>query len=84
MIALIVTVLIDTSVVKINDLIDKYFIPMQSKLILFSINSSLCLLLQFLIIKYLQSSIKIDQLNNTLKFQTLYKIALISVCILST
>ena len=39
MIALIVTVLIDTSVVKINDLIDKYLIPMQGKLILFSINS---------------------------------------------
>ena len=84
MIALIVTVLIDTSVVKINDLIDKYFIPMQSKLILFSINSSLCLLLQFLIIKYLQSSIKRDQLNKTLKVQTFYKIALISVCILAT
>ena len=84
MIALIVTVLIDTSVVKINDLIDKYFIPMQSKLILFSINSSLCLLLQFVIIKYLQSSIKRDQLNKTLKIKTFYKIALISVCILAT
>ncbi|HEU5172611.1 MAG TPA: hypothetical protein VFT83_03700 [Nitrososphaeraceae archaeon] len=82
MIALIVTVLIDTSVVKINDLIDKYLIPMQSKLILFSINSSLCLLLQFLIIKYLQSSIKRDQLNKTLKVQAFYKISLISLCLL--
>ena len=82
MIALIVTVLIDTSVVKINDLIDKYFIPMQSKLMLFAVNSSLCLLLQFLIIKYLQSSIKRDQLNKTLKVQAFYKIALISLYIL--
>lgn len=82
MVTLIVTVLIDTSVVKINDLIDKYLIPMQSKLILFSINSSLCLLLQFLIIKYLQSSIKRDQLNKTLKVQAFYKISLISLCLL--
>ena len=84
MIALIVTILIDTSVVKINDLIDKYFIPMQSKLMLFAVNSSLCLLLQFLIIKYLQSSIKRDQLNKTLKVQAFYKIALISLYILAT
>ena len=82
-IALIVSVLIDTSVVKINDLIDKYFIPLQSKLILFAVNSSLCLLLQFLIIKYLQSSIKRDQLNKTLKVKSFYKIALISLCVLA-
>jgi hypothetical protein len=84
MIALIVTVLIDTSVVKINDLIDKYFIPLQSKLMLFAVNSSLCLLLQFFIIKYLQSSIKRDRLNKELKVQSFYKISLISLCILAT
>ena len=84
MIALIVTVLIDTSVVKINDLIDKYFIPLQSKLMLFAVNSSLCLLLQFFIIKYLQSAFKRDRLNNTLKVQSFYKISLISLCVLGT
>lgn len=84
MIALIVTFLIDTSVVKINDLIDKYFIPLQSKLMLFAVNSSLCLLLQFFIIKYLQSSFKRDRLNNTLKVQSFYKISLISLCVLGT
>ncbi len=82
MIALIVTVLIDTSVVKFNDLIDKYFIPLQSKLMLFSVNSSLCLLLQFLMIKYLQISFKRDRLNKTLKVQAFYKISLISLCLL--
>ncbi len=82
MIALIVTVLIDTSVVKINDLIDKNFIPLQSKLILFAINSSFCLLLQFFIIKYLQSSFKRDRLNNTLKVQSFYIVSLISICVL--
>ena len=84
MIALIVTVLIDTSVVKINDLIDKYFIPLQSKVMLFVVNSSLCLLLQFLMIKYLQRSFKRDRLNNTLKVQSFYKISLISLCVLAT
>ena len=84
MIALIVTVLIDTSVVKINDLIDKYFIPLQSKVMLFAVNSSLCLLLQFLMIKYLQSSFKRDRLNNTFKVQSFYKISLISLCVLAT
>jgi len=62
MIALIVTLLIDTSVVKVNDLIDKYFIPIQSKLILFSVNSLFCLLLQFFIINYIQRSFKRDRL----------------------
>ena len=84
MIALIVTVLIDTSVVKINDLIDKYFIPLQSKLILFSVNSSVCLLIQFFIIKYIQRSFKIDRLNKKLKAKTFYIISLTSLCILGT
>ena len=84
MIALVVTILIDTSVVKVNDLIDKYLIPMQSKLILFSINSSLCLLLQFLIIKYLQSSIKRDRLNKTSNVKPFYIIPLTSICVLGT
>jgi hypothetical protein len=60
-VALIATILIDTSVVKINDLIDKYFIPLQGKLILFSVNSSLCLLLQYLIVRYLKASFEIDR-----------------------
>ena len=84
MIALIVTVLIDTSVVKINDLIDKYFIPMQSKLMLFAINSFLCLLLQFFIIKYIESSFKRDRLSKKFKAKNFYRISLISICVLGT
>ena len=67
MIALIVTILIDTLVVKINDLIDKNFISLQSKLILFSVNSSLCLILQFLIIKYVTDSFRTDRQNKIIK-----------------
>jgi hypothetical protein len=83
MIALIVTLLIDTSVVKINDLIDKFFIPLQSKLILFSVNSSLCLLLQYFIIKYLRSSFERDRLKKTLKVKAFYIISLTSLCVLA-
>ena len=78
------TVLIDTSVVKINDLIDKYFIPLQSKLILFSVNSSLCLLLQFLMIKYIQSSFESDRLNKRLKILAFNRISLISLFVLAS
>jgi hypothetical protein len=83
MIALIVTLLIDTSVVKINDLIDKFFIPLRSKLILFSVNSLLCLLLQFFIIKYVSSSFKGGWLNKTLKAKAFYVISLTSLGILA-
>ena len=80
-IALIITLLIDTSVVKINDLINKFFIPVSSKLILFSINSSLCLLFQYYIIKSI-NSFKISQSNNKSKVKSIYFISLTSLGIL--
>ena len=82
MLALIVTILIDTSVVKVNDLIDKNFIPLQSKLILFSINSALCLLFQFFIIRYIQASLSPLKVQRTFKAKVLPLISLISLCIL--
>jgi hypothetical protein len=83
-VALIVTILIDTLVVKVNDLIDKYFIPMQTKLILFSVNSSLCLLLQYLLVRYLKRSFETDQLTRrTLRVKAFYIIFLTSLGILA-
>ena len=83
MAALIVTLLIDTSIVKINDLIDKNFISIQDKLVLFSVNSSLCLLLQFFIIRYIKNSFKESRLDKT-KAKVFYAISLTSLCILAT
>jgi hypothetical protein len=83
MIALIITLLIDTSLVKINDLIDKNFIRLQGKLILFSINSSLCFFLQ-LIIKYVTNSFNKYQLNKSIKVKAFYTMSLSSLLILST
>jgi hypothetical protein len=84
MIALIITLLIDTSLVKINDLIDKNFIRLQGKLMLFSINSSLCFFLQFIIIKYVTNSFNKYQLNKSIKVKAFYTMSLSSLLILST
>ena len=81
MAALIVTLLIDTSIVKINDLIDKNFISIQYKLVLFSVNSSVCLLLQFFIIKYVKSSFRRGRLDKR-KTKAFYVISLTSLSIL--
>ncbi|MGB8934448.1 MAG: hypothetical protein WCC17_05010 [Candidatus Nitrosopolaris sp.] len=75
--------LIDISVVRVNDLIDKDFIPMQSKLILFSVNSSLCLLLQYFILKQVKGSFRTDRLNRTLKVKAFYLISLTSLSVLA-
>ncbi|MBV9177105.1 MAG: hypothetical protein JO297_08705 [Nitrososphaeraceae archaeon] len=83
MIALIVTSLIDISVVKINDLINKDFIPIQSRLVLFSVNSSLILFLQFFIIRYVRNSFNIHRLNKILKVRAFYIISLTSLSILA-
>ena len=82
MIGLIVTSIIDVSIVKINDLIDKYFIPLQGKLILFTINSSLCLLLQFLLVRYIHISFQRDRVR-TLKVKAIYADSLLSLCLLA-
>lgn len=84
MIALITTILIDTSVVRINDLIDKNFISLQIKLMLFAVNSSSCLLLQFVIIRYVSSSFKKHQLNNRLRVKAFYIVSYASLCVLAS
>jgi MFS family permease len=80
MIALIVTVLIDTAIVKIYDVVDKNFIPLQPKLILFSLNSLSCVLLQFFILKQLWSSFKSDRFSRRLHTKLIYAISLGALC----
>ena len=79
-----VTSIIDISIVKINDLIDKYFIPLQGKLTLFAVNSSVCLLLQFSLIRYIQGSFQNERLYRTLKVKAINAISYISLCILAS
>ena len=58
------------------------FIPFQYKLLLFLINSITCLLLQFFIIRYVQSSVRVDRQQRRLVTKPDYIISLISLCIL--
>lgn len=83
MIALAVTLIIDTSFVKINDLIDKYIIPMNSKLILFTINSSICVILQFFAIRFVMNSFGSYQFRKTPRVTALYLISLTSFFVLT-
>jgi hypothetical protein len=83
MIGLIATSIIDISIVKINDLIDKYFIPLQGKLILFTVNSFLCLLLQFFLVRYIQDSFQRDRLNRMLKVKVIYIVSLLTLFVLA-
>jgi hypothetical protein len=84
MIGLVITILIDTSVVKVNDLIDKYFIPLQSKLILFSVNSAVCLLLQYSIIRYIINSFGGERRSRTFKVRSFHLISIVALAILGT
>ncbi len=84
MVALVVCSIIDISLVKINDLINKYFIPIESRLILFSVNGSLILLLQFLLIKYIRDSFRGERISKTLKVRAINTISLTSLTILAT
>jgi hypothetical protein len=83
MIGLIITSIIDVSIVKINDLIDKYFIPMQGKLILFTVNSSVCLLLQFYLVRHIYDSFQRHRPNRTLKVKAIFAVSLLSLSILT-
>src|SRR5580765_3673170 len=78
MLALTVTLLIDTAFVKINDLVDKYMVPLQSKLVLFAVNSSVCLFLQLFIIKFTMNSFGRGRLSKTPKVKSIYIISLTS------
>jgi hypothetical protein len=84
MLSLIVTVVIDISIVKVYDLVDKSFISDETKFLLFSINTSVCIALEFFIIKYLYTSFKGYRWKKSLKINLLYKISFISLLMIGT
>src|SRR5689334_6589633 len=84
MICLMVTVVLDTSIIKIYDLSYKYFISMKSKIILFAINSSLCLFIQYFTIYYIRKSVQKYNPGQRLLTKFLDRITLISLTILAT
>jgi hypothetical protein len=82
MIGLITIVLIDTSIVKIYDIVNKNFLPTHEKVLLFSINSFACLFLEFLIIRYIRRSFLKFQPNLGSASTAFYAIFIISLVIL--
>ena len=84
MFGLIVTSIVDISIVKINDLIDKFFIPQQGRLILFAVISTLCLFLQFYLVMYIHTFFQRERLNRTLKVKAIYVGSLLSLSVLAS
>jgi hypothetical protein len=82
MVGLITIVLIDTSIVKTYDIVNKNFLPTSEKVFLFSINSFACLLLEFLIIRYFRSSFLKYQPNPGSASTVFYATFIISLVIL--
>lgn len=84
MLALVFTLIVDISVVKVYDLVSKFFIPIQYKLTLFSVNTSICTFLQFLLIWYIKGSFDQDSLNtNKIKVRVFYIASVCSIVIAS-
>lgn len=83
MIGLVVTLLIDTSIVKVYDLVDKNFLPIREKILLFSANSLACLLLEYLIIRYLRNSFLKSQSKLSSSSSLLYAVFLASLLLLA-
>ena len=79
MIGVVLALVIDVSIVKVYDLIDKAFISQPNKLLLFSMNTSVCLLLQFIIINYLQRSFRRRQMFKQLNSSRLYQLSFLSL-----
>jgi hypothetical protein len=79
MIGLMITLVVDTSIIKVYDLIDKDFLPEQGKILLFSVNSSLCLSIEFIIINYVKRSFKRNQLKGRLNIETFFRVSFISL-----
>lgn len=75
-----ITIIIDTSLVRIYDLVSKNVISPNFKLLVFSVNTSLCLLFQIGILFYLSKIFKQDRFKiSFLIFKKYHSIALISV-----
>jgi hypothetical protein len=79
MLALILVLVVDITVLKVNDLVPKSFIHHHEKLLLFSINSLSCLLVVFLIISYIERSFKKNPLNIKFNIELLYRLSLNSL-----
>ena len=80
-IPIFVAIIIDTTFIKTYDLVDKSFLSIQNKIILFSLISSIILIFQYFIFRYLNRRLTI-QLTKTQNSYLYYKISICSILIL--
>jgi hypothetical protein len=80
--ALIITIVLDTSVVRIYDLVDKRFISVHDKLVFFSINTIACLCIQFVMISYFGGGFKLKDTKEIFRFPLTFKFSFISLSVL--
>jgi hypothetical protein len=84
MIGLIIILLIDTSFIKIYDLMYKGFVSSQTKVVAFSVISSVCLSIEYLIIFYIRNSLRHYSLGRRgLDVERFFRISLVSLSILT-
>ena len=81
LIPIIVVVIIDTTFIKTYDSVDKFFLPIQEKIVLFSLLSSFILILQYFIFRYLNKILNI-KVTNQINSNLYYKISIFSITIL--
>lgn len=81
MIALISLIIVDLSVVKIYDITNKYLIPIQTKILFFSINTMGCIILQFVILKYINNLFFYDKKIRRISINKFYRVTLLSTAI---
>lgn len=79
MLILTSTIIIDISIVKIYDLIDKYFLSVDYKILLFSINSAVSLFIQFMALSYLNNLFQHDKTVLKLATRKFYSITFFSL-----
>ncbi len=76
---LIVTLLIDSSLMKVYDIIEKNFIPMDQKKVLFSVNTLLSIFFQYLLIMHVKNLF--SKQKSRISVGLFYKIAVLSLSI---
>lgn len=80
-IPIFVAIIIDTTFIKTYDLVNKFFLTIQNKIILFSLISSIILIFQYFIFRYLNRILTI-QLTKTQNSSLYSKISIFSILIL--
>ncbi len=84
MTGLIVILLVDTSFIKIYDLIYKGFVSLQTKVVSYSALNFLCLFIEYLIIFYIRNSLQHYKVGQRgLDVNYFYRISLVSLSILT-